>query len=90
MSRGGRAKITDLVLTGSGVRTTVQVLGINPQTVMGEIKKVEAVNQHPLHHPTYAPRRGANLRLYADERWSFGQRKKYQHGLWWGEDAQTG
>ncbi|AWM32004.1 hypothetical protein DDQ68_03860 [Hymenobacter nivis] len=34
-----RAKIMDLALNGSGVRDTARVLGISPQTVMGELKK---------------------------------------------------
>jgi transposase len=36
---GVRAKITDMALNGSGVRDTARVLGISPQTVMGELKK---------------------------------------------------
>ena len=36
---GVRAKITDLALNGSGIRDTARVLGISPQTVMGELKK---------------------------------------------------
>lgn len=33
------AKITDMALNGSGIRDTARVLGISPQTVMGELKK---------------------------------------------------
>jgi len=29
----------DLTLNGSGIRDTARVLGISPQTVMGELKK---------------------------------------------------
>ena len=36
---GVGAKITDLALHGSGIRDTARVLGISPQTVMGELKK---------------------------------------------------
>lgn len=36
---GVRAKITDMALNGSGIRDTARVLGISPQTVMGELKK---------------------------------------------------
>ena len=36
---GTRARITDMALNGSGVRDTARVLGISPQTVMGELKK---------------------------------------------------
>ena len=36
---GTRQRITDLALNGSGVRDTARVLGISPQTVMGELKK---------------------------------------------------
>ena len=34
-----RQRMTDLALNGSGVRDTARVLGISPQTVMGELKK---------------------------------------------------
>ena len=36
---GTRQQITDMTLNGSGVRDTARVLGISPQTVMGELKK---------------------------------------------------
>jgi len=36
---GVRGKITEMALNGSGVRDTARVLGISPQTVMGELKK---------------------------------------------------
>ena len=36
---GVRAKITDMALNGSGIRDTARVLGIRPQTGMGELKK---------------------------------------------------
>lgn len=36
---GVRDKITEMTLNGSGVRDTARVLGISPQTVMGELKK---------------------------------------------------
>ena len=45
---GTRQRNTDLALNGSGVRDTARVLGISPQTVMGELKKIDAVN-YPLH-----------------------------------------
>ncbi|RZK54775.1 MAG: transposase, partial [Hymenobacter sp.] len=34
-----RARITDMALNGSGIRNTARVLGISPQTVMGELEK---------------------------------------------------
>ena len=36
---GVRDKITTLALDGSVIRDTARVLGISPQTVMGELKK---------------------------------------------------
>ncbi len=48
------------------------------------------MNQCPPHHPTYAPEAGANLRLCADEMWSFVRCKQAQRWLWWVEDATTG
>jgi transposase len=36
---GTRDRIADMALNGSGVRDTARVLGISPQTVMGELKK---------------------------------------------------
>ncbi len=63
---GGRAKITALALNGSGVRNTARVLGSSPRTMMGELKKSEAVNQCPPYHPTYAPEVGTDLRRTND------------------------
>lgn len=48
------------------------------------------MNQRPAYHPTYAPEPGANLRLCADEMWSFVRCKKAQRWLWWVEEATTG
>ena len=36
---GTREKIAPMALNGSGIRDTARVLGIRPQTVMGELKK---------------------------------------------------
>ena len=67
---GTRAKIADMALNGSGIRDTARVLGISPQTVMGELKKMEAVNQRPPVRPGYVPDPAAGLRLCADEMWA--------------------
>ena len=85
--------MTDLALNGSGVRDTARVLGISPQTVWGELKKMDAVNQRapvrPVPVPALVPA-AADLRLCADERWSFVRCKKEQRGWWWVENARTG
>ena len=84
---GARQRITDMALNGSGVRETAWVLGISPQTVMGELKKIDAVNQRA---PVRSASAVARFRLCADEMWSFVRRKKEQRWLWWVENASTG
>ena len=63
---GTRAKITDMALNGSGVRDTARVLGISPQTVMGELKKIGEVNQRTCVR-SVEPEQASALRLCADE-----------------------
>ena len=74
-----------MALNRSGVRDTTRVLGISPQIVMGELKKMDAVNQRapvrPVPVPSPAPA-AADLRLCADEIWSFVRCKKEQRWRW--------
>jgi len=39
---GVRDKITEMALNGSGIRDTARVLRSSPQTVMGELKKMQS------------------------------------------------
>lgn len=47
------------------------------------------MNQYPPTQPGYCPALGSELRLCADEMWSFVGNKKGQRWLWV-EDAETG
>ena len=55
-----------MALNGSGVRDTARVLGISPQTVMGELKKIGEVNQRTCVR-SVEPEQASALRLCADE-----------------------
>ena len=52
---GVRDKITQMALHGSGVRDTARVLGISPQTVMGELKKNGSRESVPTYPPGLLP-----------------------------------
>ena len=76
---GTRQQITTMALNGSGIRDTVRVLSVSPQIVMGGVeKRTGVVNQRPLVRTVPPAASKANLRLCADEMWSFVRHKKGQ------------
>ena len=67
----------DLALNGSGIHDTTRVLGISPQTVIGELKKIGAVNLRLPTRPDFVSDPAQPL-LCMEEMWSFVRHKKEQ------------
>lgn len=76
-----RTLIVRMALNGSGIRDTVRVLGVSPNTVLQTIRAAAAQVPEPT-----PPRRVRDLEI--DEFWSFIQAKKRQHWCWYGWDRQ--
>ena len=88
---GCAEQIEAMALNGSGIRDTARVLQISAQTVMRKLKKkIECINEQPPVNPNYCAGHTPDLKLYADEMWSYVGAKKQQRWLWWVEDAASG
>ncbi len=48
---GGKQKILDMAVNGSGIRDTARVLGISPVTVIHELKKQNHPSRRPIRRP---------------------------------------